>query len=209
MSYILYYHPNSGHAYKTALFFALADITVDMRFVDIGKPLEERPEAFRSVAKFGEVPVLIDHDKIIVQSNNILLYLAEQTGFFGPFGDVSWTDIRMWLFWEANRLGLALPNLRFAHRFDPTMPKGALEWLEMRINRDLTRFDRELSDGRPFILGDHLTIPDLSLCGYIFWANEAKVQLEAWPHVFAWRERLKMQKGWLSPETLMTYPVVA
>jgi len=209
MTYSLYYHPKSGHAYKVGLFFALSSIPVSMCFVDIDKPLEMRSTDFQKYTKFGEVPTLVHKNKVLAQSNNILLYLAEQTGRLGPFADVSWTDIRMWLFWEANRLGLALPNLRFAYHYDPTMPKGAFEWLHMRLDRDLNRFEKELADGRMFILGKEITIADLSLAGYIFWADEAKIELEKWPRVFAWRERLKEQSGWLAPKDLMPYPMMA
>jgi glutathione S-transferase len=205
MSYVLYYHPNSGHAYKVAMFFALGDIPVTMRFIDIGRPHQERPADFRERAPFGEVPLLIDGERALAQSNNILLHLAERTGLFGPFDGVGWADIRTWLFWESYRLGVALPNLRFGHRFDPSMPKGALEWLDMRIRGDLSRLEKELADGRPFILGEQLTIVDLSLAGYIFWADQGKVELADWPNVFQWRERLTKQKGWQPPEQLMPF----
>lgn len=201
--YLLYYHQDSGHANKVAMFFALTDTPVEKKWVDIHQARDKRPIEFQNVAKFGEVPTLIHEGKSVVQSNNILLYLAEQTGLLGPYGSVAWADIRTWLFWEANRLGLALPNLRFAYRFDPSTPKGAIEWLEKRIDIDLSRLEKEFSDGRPFILGDKITIADLSLAGYIFWAEEGRVQLEKWPRVLAWRESFKDLKGWKTPYDLM------
>lgn len=201
--FTLYYHHNSGHAYKVAMFFALADLPVTKIWIDINQPRDQRPAEFQRVAAYGEVPVLLHNEKVILQSDNILLYLSEVTGRFGPFGAMTWADIRQWLFWEANRLGLALPNLRFAHKFDPTMPTGAVEWLNGRINLDLNRFEKELRDGRAFLLGERLTICDLSLAGYIFWADEAKIDLKQWPRVFAWRENLQRQPGWKPPYDLM------
>ncbi|MBX2823269.1 MAG: glutathione S-transferase C-terminal domain-containing protein [Gammaproteobacteria bacterium] len=62
--------------------------------------------------------------------------------------------------------------------------------------------DRELSDGRPWITGDQLTIADFSLCGYLFYADQAKVEVP--DQVSGWLGRLTGLPGWQSPYDLLS-----
>jgi glutathione S-transferase len=84
---LLYGSRDSGHAYKARLFLALASVPHDYENVDLDVPRDLRPERFRAVARFGEVPVLVHDAMAIVQSNAILLHLARHTGRFPPAPD--------------------------------------------------------------------------------------------------------------------------
>ena len=46
-------------------------------------------------------------------------------------------------------------------------------------------------DGRAFVVGERLTIADLSLCGYLFWPDELGVDWNAYPHVRDWLARIR------------------
>src|SRR3546814_15070874 len=50
----------------------------------------------------------------------------------------------------------------------------AVQWLAGRFKEDVGRLDKELRDGRRFILDDELSIADFSLAGYLFWSNQAQ-----------------------------------
>lgn len=200
----LYAHPESGHSYKVKLLLALAGIEHDYEIVDILLDRERRPEPFRSLSlpRFGEVPLLVAGERVFVQSNAILIHLAGEFGVFGGDDPAQMERAREWLFWEANKLGLSLPHLRLARSYYPDdFPPGAVEWLQRRYAADSGRLERELEDGRPFILGDSLTIADLSLCGYFYWANQAAVEIR--PRTHAWLSRISTQPGWKSPYNLL------
>ncbi len=173
--------------------------------VDLDQPRAERPEPFRSLAKFGEVPLLLHNEQPYVQSDAILIHLAEHTGKFGAESASRMARVREWLFWEANRLGMCLPNLRYARRFAPDeCPPGAIVWLQNRFGVDIARLDAELADGRAFILDDNPTIADFSLCGYLFWADEAQVIVPK--NVAAWLQRISRLPGWQAPYAIMGKP---
>jgi glutathione S-transferase len=208
MNYTLFGHPESGHSYKVKLALEVAGMAHHYHVVDIGLPHQSRPEPFRSLATYGEVPVLLYQGRGYVQSNAILLFLAEQSGQFGGESPSRLAHAREWLFWEANRLGMSLPHLRFARRFDAqAYPNGALLWFERRYAADIERLERELSDGRRFILDDQPSVADFSLCGYLFWADQAGVSVP--PGVTAWLERISQLPGWVAPYTLLTAPTTA
>ncbi|MEJ8849082.1 glutathione S-transferase family protein [Variovorax rhizosphaerae] len=202
MDYALYGHPESGHSYKVKLALEVAGIPHDYEVVDISGPHLERPEPFRSLARYGEVPVLVYRQQAYVQSNAILLLLAAQTHRFGGEDTVRLARAQEWLFWEANRLGLSLAHLRFARRFDAlSYPEGSLVWFERRYEHDIRRLEQEFSDGRRFILDDAPSIADFSLCGYLYWADQAQVEVP--PGVAAWLERISQLPGWGPPDTLL------
>lgn len=208
MDYTLFGHPESGHSYKVKLTLQVAQIPHQYHVIDIGLPRQARPEPFRSLAKFGEVPLLLHQGQAYVQSNAILLFLAEQTGRFGGESAGRLARAREWLFWEANRLGMSLPHLRFARRFNAqAYPEGSLTWFEQRYTADIERLAQEFSDGRHFVLDDEPSIADFSLCGYLYWADQAKVTVP--PTVVAWLARVSQLPGWAEPYTLLARPTQA
>src|SRR5690606_41271734 len=102
-----------------------------------------------------------------------------------------------WLAWQANRLAMSLPHLRVWRRFTPAGP--ALDaWFEARMHADLERLDLALR-ASPYLVGDAVTIADVSCCGYLFWADQAAVVPAGWPAIDAWLDRIRSQPIWLAP----------
>lgn len=198
----LYCHHESGHSYKVALALTLMRVPFEQRSVDLNLPREQRPDDFRRVSLFGEVPVLVEDDGLAVcQSNAILDHLARRHGRLDGATPAARTRVREWLAWEANRLAMSLPHLRFSRRFTPAGP--ALDaWFEARMHADLERLDLALR-ASPYLVGDAVTIADVSCCGYLFWADQAAVDLAAWPAVAAWLERIRSQPPWQAPYDLL------
>lgn len=197
---ILYGNKQSGHSYKVALALALLGLPHEYRAVDLMVPRPERPAGFRAVSRFGEVPVLVVEGRPpLVQSNAILLHLARTTGRLG--GDDP-DGIAQWLFWESNRVGLSVPNLRLARKFMPDTPPEVVAWLEGRAVGDLDRLDLELAD-KPFLMGDTVTVADLSCCGYLFWLDQAGLDAARWPAMAAWLDRVRTVPGWKHPYELL------
>ncbi len=198
----LYGHPDSGHAYKVRLCLTIGSIEHNYQVIDIWSARDQRPQEFQQQAKFQEVPLLIDNDKPYVQSNAILIHLADQYSIFGGEDTDNRQNCLQWLLWEANKIGMCLPQLRYAKRFAPQeFNQGALDWLEQRFYSDINTIEQELSDGRHFILGDSISIADFSLCGYLFFADEAKMEIPQ--HVQQWLQRISTLEGWQHPYDLM------
>ncbi|SEO07993.1 MULTISPECIES: glutathione S-transferase family protein [unclassified Pseudomonas] len=196
----LYGHPESGHSYKVKLMLDVAKVNYTYRQVDILVERDARPEPFRSLslARFGEVPLVSIGQTHYVQSNAILIELADTLGLFGGSGRKGTLSCKEWLMWEANKLGLSLPHLRLARNYFPDdYPPGAVQWLASRFKEDIGRLDKELRDGRRFILDDELSIADFSLAGYLFWSNQAQVDLPG--TVIDWLGRIASLEGWQSP----------
>ncbi len=201
-SITLYGHHESGHTYKVALMLAIAKLPHAYVHVDIFKPREQRLAAFRAASKYGEVPALVHEGVAYVQSNAILIHLARHTQAFGGESAARLQRCTEWLFWESNRLAMSLPHLRYARKFAPEdYPQGTLDWLRKRYDHDIAFLDNELNDGRAFIVDDAPTIADFSLCGYLYWADQAALAVPL--SVQNWLKRIATLPGYSSPYTLL------
>jgi glutathione S-transferase len=189
---ILYGSRESGHAYKAKLALSLMGVAHEYREVDLRVPLHERRSDFRRVSPFGEVPVLVEGEFTLAQSNAILLHLMRRTGRLDGGRDIDL--LAQWLFWEANRIGLSVPNLRHALIFAQDTPREVVVWLRSRAEHDLARLELELADGQ-FLLGAECSVVDIACCSYLFWPDQADLDLSQWPHVTGWLDRIRSLRG--------------
>lgn len=199
----LFGHPDSGHAFKVRFFMSAAGIDHAYEVVDIWQPRELRSKEFQAASTFGEVPLLVDDGMAHVQSNAILLHLARQVGRWGGESAQRTSVCEQWMIWEANKIGMCLPQLRSYEKFEKNNTlENALPWLKARYEHDVGVLDSVLSDGRSWIIeDDQPSIVDFSLCGYLYFAEEAKLAVPS--HVSAWLSRLSKLDGWQHPYELM------
>ena len=50
--------------------------------------------------------------------------------------------------------------------------------------------------GRRYVVGERLTIADLSLCGYLFWPEEIGVDWNGYPNIRDWLARIAALPRW-------------
>ena len=199
---LLYGNRPSGHSYKVKLALTIAEVPLSYEEIDIFVAHTLRPEPFRSLAKYGEVPLLMHDGQAFIQSDAILCHIAEYLRAFGGESSSRMDRTREWLFWEANRIGFSLPHLRYGRKFaSEEYPPGALDWIAQRFDKDIARLDQELSDGRQFILDDAPSVADFALCGYMFWPEQAAVSFPE--HVEKWLDRIRALPGWQHPYDLL------
>ena len=189
--YVLYCFAQSGNAYKCALTLQLADADWTPRFVDYFHD-ETRGRAFRDINVMGEAPVLEHRGLRLSQSGVILDYLAESLGRFGAADAADRREILRWLLWDNHKLTSFTATLRFMSTFVEKPDVAVLAYLRVRA---------ETAWG--VLVGDRLTIADLSLCGYLFWPEEIGVDWERYPNIRDWLVRIKSEPRWVHPYELM------
>ena len=198
----LYGHYDSGHVYKVMLFLELGKITYDYEQVDIWTHKKNRQADFLAHSRNGEVPCLLIDDQAFIQSNLILHKLASLYEIYGGESADRLMQALDWQFWESNRLGMCLPQLRYAKKFAADeFNQQSLEFLKNRFDHDVALLADHLSDGRGFILDDHPSIADFSICGYLYWADEAGLMLPQ--AVNNWLGRISELPGWHPPYEMM------
>ena len=199
--YTLYCFAQSGNAYKPALALELAGADWAPRFVDFFNG-ETRTPAYREINVMGEVPVLEHDGQRLSQSGVILDYLAASLGKFGPASDAERREILRWLLWDNHKLTSYTATYRFLRMFTKDTDPAVLEVFRKRAEAAWGVLDAHLA-GRRYVVADRLTIADLSLCGYLFFADEIGVDWAAYAGIRGWLERIQSQPRWAHPYKLM------
>ncbi len=200
--YVLHCMAQSGHSYKVALMLELCGANWEPHWVDFFNG-ETRTEEFRSTLnEMGEVPVLVQGDSILTQSAVIMDVLFEKFGKFGWDNDEERRDILRWTIFDNQKVSGMLGPLRFLRTLIKTGETEVTKWLDGRARAALTILDKHFSTNE-FAIGSKPTSADFSLCSYLFYEGELGIDLNDYPNVIAWLERIKSLPGWKHPYDLM------
>ncbi|MGE0767849.1 MAG: glutathione S-transferase family protein [Hyphomicrobiaceae bacterium] len=152
-------------------------------------------EPFRSISKFGVVPVVDDDGFILRESNTIVRYLATKYAR----SDLYPTDLRaralaeQWMDWAMTDaylgirpvfLGLFVKMAPF--KDDPAgIEAGIRDWTgQMRL------LEHHLADGHPFVTGASFTVGDIPVGLIVNRWFAIPFEKPALPHVAAYYDRL-------------------
>lgn len=198
--YKLHCFAQSGNAYKVALALELAGADWGPVFVEFFKGEARSPE-FAAKNIMAEVPIL-DHGAVhMTQSGVILDYLSETLGKFAP------SDARealRWILWDNHKLTNNLAVWRFLRNFAPEKMRSpdVIGFAKGRATGALKVLDAHLA-GRDWIVGDALSVADLSCIGYMYYTDHYDFDWADVPNVVAWRDRIAALPGWKHPHDLM------
>ena len=199
--FTLHCFAQSGNAYKPALMLELAGADWAPRFVDYFGG-ETRTPAYRALNVMGEVPVLEHRGRTLTQSGVILDYLAATLGRFGPRDDDERREILRWLLWDNHKFTSYTATFRFMRAFSKDPDPAVLAEFGKRARAAWGVLDAHLAS-RAYVVGERITIADLSLCGYLFFDDEIGVDWGEFPNIRAWLDRLRAEPRWKHPYQLM------
>ncbi|WP_017662743.1 glutathione S-transferase family protein [Baaleninema simplex] len=120
-SITLYGHELSGNAYKVRLFLELLNLDYEYKRVDLMKGEHKQP-SYLAINPFGQVPALIDSDRLLQDAQGILTYLARQYGgeVWLPSDAISLSRVVRWLSVTAGEVRQGPENARLYHLFGAT-----------------------------------------------------------------------------------------
>jgi glutathione S-transferase len=208
--YKLYCFAQSGNAYRAALMLNLAGADWEPVWVDFFRSGVQRTPEFRSdVNEMGEAPVLVHGTSKLSQSGVILTYLSGRFKKFQPKGEDEQLECLRWILFDNQKVSGYLGPYRFIKTLSGKPDPGAMNFLKPRIDNALGIVNKRLLD-RKFLVGDHPTIADLSMCGYMYYpAGEFGFDIPAdYPAIGTWLQRIQALPGWEHPYKLMPgYPL--
>lgn len=206
--YVLHGFAQSGNCYKVAITLALAGADWSPRFVDYFNG-ETRSPAYREKNEMGEAPVLEHRGRLFTQSGVILEYLTGTLGKFGAHNDDERREIWRWILYDNHKLTSYTATYRFLRTFDNSTDPAVLKWLRTRAETAWGVVNTHLAK-RAYVVGERLTIADLSMCGYLFFDDEIGVDWSDYPNIDAWLQRIRHTPGWVHPyELLPGHPLPA
>lgn len=189
----------SSSSYKPMLYLSLARLPFSFRTVNLKIGKQNEPEHLAR-NRYGKVPVLQHRGLTIVQSNVILSYLAQTTGHFeGKTEQERWTA-REWLDWEPDAIS-NVAKVRHYSRFRAVDP-AVMDYFRPLAEAALSFVDKSVK-GRDWLVGDSPTIADIGCWGRMVFMAEGGMNIENWPHLLAWSNRLKAMPGFALPYDLI------
>ncbi|MES0879917.1 glutathione S-transferase family protein [Roseibium sp. SCP14] len=200
--YVLHCMAQSGHSYKVALMLELCGADWEPRWVDFFNG-ETRTEEFRTnLNEMGEVPVLVQGDKILTQSAVIMDDLFGTFGKFGWNNDDERREVLRWTIFDNQKVSGVIGPLRFMRTLIKTGENDVTAFLDGRAQSALSILDKHFSKNE-FAIGSKPTSADFSLCSYLYYDGELGIDFAPYPNVTAWLERIKSLPGWKHPYDLM------
>jgi glutathione S-transferase len=184
----LYDYAPSPNCYKARLLLAQLEIEYERVPIDIfgGDTLTDD---YARINPARRVPVLEpEAGRFIPESGAILLHLAEGSALL-PDDPLERAEVHRWLFFEQTQIYPTAGGLRFlvgtGRMSAGSAPAGpsvtALKQLEEHLEEN------------DFLVGARYTLADLALYGYTHCAHEGGLEMDRFPAIQRWLERVQEQ----------------
>lgn len=199
----LYIVEGSNNCRKVQAVIAHLGLAVESVRLDL-KAGEVRGAAYRAINPNGKVPALVDGDRVLWESNAIMVHLAEGT----PGGTALWPaagadriEVLRWLLWEGAHYNRWVGSFVYENVLKGVLGLGPpdpapLAEAAQQFHRFAGVLDGHLADGRPFLVGEQVTLADFAVGSFSAWLAAGRVPVADHPHVAAWYRRLETVPAW-------------
>ena len=189
----IYGDTNSGNCLKVKWVCDRLALPYEWIGVDTLKG-ETRTTEFLKLNGAGQVPtVVLDDSRVLAQSNAIIRYLARGSHLI-PQDAFAEGKMDEWLFWEQYSHEPYIAVCRFQMFY---LGKPASDLDPDKIKRGyfaLARMEHQLAV-TPFLVGDAVTLADVSLLAYTRVAHEGGFHLDGYAAVRRWIGEAEQQLG--------------
>jgi glutathione S-transferase len=189
----LYDFPFSPNCRKVRAVAYELGVELSYERVDLLKR-ESRTPAFLGINPNGRVPVLVDGDFVLWESNAIVTYLASKhPSPLLPSGARERADVDRWLAWQLAHLAPATRKVAFEVVVKKVRKQGEPD--PARIAEGTAEFNEhsaalEASLGTKEYLAGRLSVADFGLAAHYSLAPMCGLDIAPYPRVNAWLERV-------------------
>ncbi|MBT9290197.1 glutathione S-transferase family protein [Prosthecodimorpha staleyi] len=183
----LYDHPVSGNGYKVRLFLALAGLAAERITVDVAVRAHKASD-FLVLNPRGQIPVLVDGETVLFDSQAILVYLAARHApDWLPTDPRGLGEVTQWLAFAAKEIAVGLQAARLHFLIGTPIDIVAAQ---AEARRALAILETWLS-ARDWLVGTRPTVADIACFPYVALAPEARVALDPYAAVGRWIARIR------------------
>lgn len=191
----LYDFDLSGNSYKVRLLAALLGVEIEVVPVDLhGGELQRSP--LIDLNPFGQVPIFVDGDVVIRDSQAILIYVARKWGAptWLPLEAAALAHVAQWLMVAENEMERGFADARrhvkFGRNVDVVLAREKALSLASKLEAQLKR--------APWLAPPHPTIADIACMPYVALGGEGGLSIDPYPSVVAWIRRIRELPGFVS-----------
>jgi glutathione S-transferase len=197
----LYYSKNLNPRVAVAVAKLLAS-PVDFVRANPRGPKEDE-EAFRSINPNTLVPVLVEGQRRLWETDAIACRLsALARSDFWPTGEAL-PELIMWLSWSAHHFTAAGGVFYFENFIRPQFSKAPADPETLRhAGHNFHRFASVLDEtlaNRKWLLEDRMTYADFRVASVLPFAKAAALPISGYPNILKWHDRLNLVDTWRSP----------
>jgi glutathione S-transferase len=197
----LYINPMSPNVRRVRLTAAVLGLQFEEKKLDFAKGEHKNPE-YLALNPNGAVPTLVDGDFVLTESRAIMQYLASKKPEKGllPRDERARADVTRWQFWDSSHFSPQIGTVVFQRIIKPMMGMGAPD--AGKVDEALANFHRFAAilnkrlEGRQYVVGDSMTLADLTLASSLMYAKQAEVPLAEFTNVQAWFSRISDMDAW-------------
>jgi glutathione S-transferase len=194
-SVLLYNSPVSGNCYKVRVLLAHLGLPYETRELRVDDR-SDRPDVLGGLNPALRVPtLLLDDGRALAESNAILWYFGDGTAYV-PEDRYERAQVLQWQFFEQYDHEPSLAVVRFWVAYSGA-PERYADRVPERMAagyRALDAMERHLEE-RSFFVGERYSLADISLYAYTHVAHEGGFELDRYPAVTAWLDRVAAQPG--------------
>ena len=192
---LLYNSAVSGNCYKVRLLAAHLGLPLELHELSV-VDRSNRAEVLGDLNPARRVPTLVLEDgRPLAESNAILWYLGDGTAFV-PDDRYERAQVLQWQFFEQYQHEPSIAVVRFLVAFSGEAEKHGERIREQTASGyvALDAMERHLA-GHTYLVAERYTIADISLYAYTHVAHEGGFDLEPYPAIRGWLERVAAQPG--------------
>ena len=163
----------------------------------------------------GRLPLLVDGDFSLWESNAIMQYLVEKFGpsSLYPQDPEQRADVNRWLCWQMSHFNSPTSTFLFQNLLKPILGAGEPDQAKLTSAAEdfktcATHLETQLNN-RKFVCGDEMTLADISIASCVAYADEASMPWSGYNNCNAWYDRMAQTDAWkktepdFNPEELM------
>lgn len=167
-----------------------AGATFEIERVDLSAKRTASGGDFHAINPKGYVPALeLETGEVLTEGSAIIQFIADNApaaALAPQNGTIQRARMQEHLNYIASELHKA-----FSPLFNASASKEARDAAPAHVASKLGHFERILSDGRSFLLGERFSVAD----GYLFavarWTGPTGIGLDRWPHLAAYMDRVE------------------
>jgi glutathione S-transferase len=200
----LYGHEISGNSYKVRLMLALLSLDYEWVEVDLMQGEQKSPD-YLAMNPFGQVPLLVDGETTLADAQAILVYLARQyggeawlpmtSGRSQTIGPLPMAQVIRWLSTAAGEVREGPGLARLYHLFGAGTNIN-IDRATQKSEFILNQLEQHLGQ-RTWLEFEQPTIADVAVFPYVALARDGKINLDAYPAVLTWIDRVKQLPGYI------------
>lgn len=193
----IYGDSQSGNCYKLKLVASFLKIPYEWIELDI-KNGDTKTESFLKLNPNGKIPILLfDDGRVLSESNAILNFLAEGSELL-PKDPFEKAKVLQWQFFEQYSHEPYIAVARFIQHYLGIPEDRRVEYESKQVggHKALKVMEIQL-EKTPYLVGDSMTLADISLFAYTHVSQEGGFDLSQYPKIKEWIQRIQNQKLFL------------